>query len=313
MSVRFDQFMAAALYDEDKGYYTSRIRSVGRQGDFSTSASLSPLLAKGIANWVCQHSPFTPLIEVGPGSGQLAKDIRNYLPLHRRLFLKQYLVEISNPLRKLQREQNPKAKQVSSLKEALDDCGGSALIYSNELVDAFPARVFRKSGERFEELFLSSAENQILEDWQDIVELPDSTFFDQDWNEGQRFEVHQTYHHWLQEWVKDWKGPSMLTVDYGGLPQEVLERRLGGTLRAYFQQQRLEGPAVYTNAGFQDLTCDVNFEDLQKWGQELGLQTTSYQTQREFLNSCAPEKSEDHFLISKDGAGNAFKVLTQSP
>lgn len=40
MAVRFDHFMEAALYDPGHGYYTSRIRTVGTRGDFSTTATL---------------------------------------------------------------------------------------------------------------------------------------------------------------------------------------------------------------------------------------------------------------------------------
>ena len=40
-AVPFRRFMEAALYDPNFGYYARQIRSVGAQGDFSTSATLS--------------------------------------------------------------------------------------------------------------------------------------------------------------------------------------------------------------------------------------------------------------------------------
>ena len=40
--------MRMALYDQNDGYYTQNIRNVGRNGDFSTSATINNSLAKSI-------------------------------------------------------------------------------------------------------------------------------------------------------------------------------------------------------------------------------------------------------------------------
>ena len=92
----------------------------------------------------------------------------------------------------------------------------------------------------------------------------------------------------------------MLAIDYGGDAEEIYHRRPLGTLRAYFQHQRLLPPDAYQNAGHQDLTFDVHFPDLIRLGEQIGLTTKSLITQAEFLNS------SDH-----DGADGAFKVLHQ--
>jgi hypothetical protein len=41
-------------------------------------------------------------------------------------------------------------------------------------------------------------------------------------------------------------------------------------LRAYRDQNRLTGGSVYELPGRQDITADVNFDDLQHWARELG-------------------------------------------
>lgn len=66
----------------------------------------------------------------------------------------------------------------------------------------------------------------------------------------------------------------MLVVDYGGKTDEIYNRRPAGTLRAYRGQQRLTGDEVYELPGRQDITADVNFDDLAMWGQELGLKAS---------------------------------------
>lgn len=67
-AVPFSEFMAAALYDPANGYYTRRIKTVGRGGDFSTWATLGPLLGRAIVGWMREGELFKNLIEVGPGT-----------------------------------------------------------------------------------------------------------------------------------------------------------------------------------------------------------------------------------------------------
>ena len=52
----FSQFMARALFDPERGYYTRHIRTVGSRGDFSTSATLSPSLRGAAAAWLKSES-----------------------------------------------------------------------------------------------------------------------------------------------------------------------------------------------------------------------------------------------------------------
>ena len=44
--------MAAALHDPERGYYARRIRGVGKPGDFTTTAAISPAIGKAIAQLV---------------------------------------------------------------------------------------------------------------------------------------------------------------------------------------------------------------------------------------------------------------------
>jgi len=49
--ISFRDFMEAALYDADGGYYARR-PAIGHGGDFVTSPSLSPLFARAVARGV---------------------------------------------------------------------------------------------------------------------------------------------------------------------------------------------------------------------------------------------------------------------
>ena len=104
--------------------------------------------------------------------------------------------------------------------------------------------------------------------------------------------------------------------DYGGEPDEIYQRRPNGTLRGYFRQQRIEGNEIFHRAGFQDLTADVNFSDLQAWGDACDFKTVNYLTQREFVGNWYPRALTEPeqatvFTLDQSGAGTAFKVLHQ--
>ncbi|MEM9081916.1 MAG: SAM-dependent methyltransferase, partial [Verrucomicrobiota bacterium] len=203
--------MQTALYHPERGYYTSRIKTVGRGGDFATSATLSDSLARAIAHQF-QKSGLRNLIEVGPGDGSLAATIRRNLPLFKRLRLQQHLVELSPVLSAQQKKRNPKARHHSSIASALQICQGHAFIYSNELVDAFPVRIFRTSAAAApEELFLNQQSSTWHESWQPATNLPASTFFSTKLNPHQRFEVHETYHTWFSSWQDHWHTGQILT------------------------------------------------------------------------------------------------------
>ena len=57
----FEQFMAAALYDPEGGFFTSKsLRSV-KGGDFLTSPEVSPLFGETLAKFVNQELSTLPL------------------------------------------------------------------------------------------------------------------------------------------------------------------------------------------------------------------------------------------------------------
>jgi SAM-dependent MidA family methyltransferase len=291
--IRFDHFMAEALYGP-RGYYTSPRPILGARGDFTTTPKLTKLLARRIAEWIQEtwkhRGCALPVIELGPGDGTLAKDIRQNLAFFRRRWLDYHFVEISPHLAKRQQEKN-RGTWHATLKGALEKTSGQALIISNEFFDAFPVRIFNS---HLEELFLDSAKQ---ETWQASTKRPDSSLFK---SPPQRFEVAESVHTWFQSDLSHLKKGEILTIDYGGDAEEIYHRRPLGSLRAYAHHMRLLPPEAYQNPGKQDLTFDVSFPDLIRWGEALGLETVGLTTQANFL------KSNDH-----DGAGGAFKVLHQ--
>jgi SAM-dependent MidA family methyltransferase len=321
----FERFMELALYHPTHGYYTRRIQDVGRRGDFSTTVTLSPALGCAIAHWIRtelkfhQARPPFHLIEAGPGNGALARTVLESLPWLIRRQVRLHLVEISPPLRALQEKTLRKhARHIrwhTSIEDALKEIGGQdsrpALLYSNELFDAFPIRVFRCADAAIQELHLTHRDDHLEELWLPVANPPDSLVFSFPSPENQRLEVSNAAQHWLSTAAGHLDHGSILTIDYGGSCEEIYHRRPQGTVRAYFQHQCLTGPAVYQNIGYQDLTADVLFDDLEAWGTTCGLKTVRRLTQATFLAPFLEEGAEDSFISSPHGAGSAFKVLIQ--
>jgi SAM-dependent MidA family methyltransferase len=318
----FEAWMREALYG-DKGYYTHHIRAVGRRGDFSTSATLFPELGRAIARWAKQRSRELHLglqwhlIEIGPGDGSLAETVLKSLGWWARHIVQYHLVDVEGPLRRSQEEKlRPyHVRWHTRVEDALQAAGGSALLFSNELVDAFPcvcaqwnadSQVWNEVGLRF----TPTVQEIGLElDAKRLARFPSSALARTDWPQGQRVEIHWSYGDWLAAWRPLWQRGAMLTIDYGQTVEPLYYRRPRGSLRAYWQHQRWEGGEIYLRPGRQDITADVNFTDLIAWGESCGLSSLPLRTQGLFLGQYAPaEAGPDSW-----GAGEAFQVLEQTP
>ncbi len=331
--VSFETFMEAALGDPDFGYYTSAVKNVGPRGDFSTSATIHPVMARAIARWLEQNAPRVfghkswHIIEVGAGTGAMVQNVLRSLPLWRSWFTHVHLVEMSPSLRAKQRRRlrRFRCSWHDSIEQALEKCGGKALIYSNEFVDAFPCiQIVWKNG-AWKEVALELAGDVVREQLVDFgperLDPGQFSIFSTLTNpvEGQRCELHDSHRRWLSRWAGLLKCGAVLTVDYGESAGDLYERRPSGTIRAYFRHQVLQGLQVYQRFGRQDLTADVNFTDLINWGETEGFQTEFYTTQRDFIKAHVSTASETvdemlriRQLTDEAGAGGSFKVLCQS-
>lgn len=301
--------MAEALYHPEFGYYTANIPTVGRQGDFSTAATLSGAFGNAIAAWTQGHGN---VIELGAGDGSLAEAVlkqrAGWSWERRHSRLRQYhIVEISPVLRERQQARLGRWKGMvtwhKEIGETLAACEGAAAIFSNELVDAFPVRWLRWDGSRWEEIGLRfDPAKGLAEEFRpvEIPSLPQAEF-----PTGQRVEWAESYRRWLTSWAPSWKRGAMLTIDYGADTwPEIYHRRMGGTLRGYYRQQRVDGAEVYLRFGKQDLTADVCFDAVRDWGEALGWRTTH-------LGSLADWMRPHGAGLAMLEAAGAFRVLEQ--
>ncbi len=314
--ISMEEFMDIALYDEAQGYYSANIATIGYRGDFSTTATMSELLARRlVAHWrqACEEcSCNLPVIEVGGGNGDLAMAISRNLSLWQRLRMRYYMVDRSLALRNLQAMVGGTFVRVrSSIEKALKATGGRAFIFCNELPDAFPARQFVYQGGEWLELGLAVVDGRIIRQ-ANRCPLPESSAFTRWAVEGQVVEVHESYHKWYASWQQLWKCGIFVTIDYGEEVGSLYHRRPAGTLRGYKAHQLLTADELAPLAGRCDITADVNFTDLRTLaGRCLG-DATEYMSQRDYLLPFVEAgNAADAHLVAVPGAGDHFNVLIQ--
>ncbi len=324
-----EEFLASALHDPQFGYYRTRAPAPGRTGDFATAPTLHPVLGRAIAAWIRSGGSQAPrsVIELGGGDGSLLAGVLAALGWWGRCSRHFHVVDTAVRMREVQRKRlaaNRNVQWHETIESALDAAGGAALIYSNEFVDAFPCALLERTPEGWREVRVTRPACGIpIESLgpvvtnirgvqaSAIVDWPDAPL-------GQRVEVHAAYAEWLRGWVSAWKIGAMLTIDYGDTLPGLYRRRPRGTLRGYLHHTEVRGLDVYRNPGRQDLTADVNFTDLERWGQTLGLRPASRHTLRAFVHAMLPRETHDtdpllRQLLDPAGAGGAFQVLEQLP
>lgn len=312
-----EQFMEIALFDEQGGYYNSNINTIGFRGDFSTSATLSDLLARRlVAEWkrVCEVCGRTlPFLEIGGGNGDLAMGIARELGFFGRLRATYLMVDRSRTLRDFQKMVGGQFVRVyATIEEALKRCGGRAFIFCNELPDAFPARQFRYTEGQWMELGYTVTDGRIVRGLRPCPTLPRSHAFARWAKEGQIIEVHESYHQWYAAWQPLWTLGAMVTIDYGELNDTLYHRRPAGTLRGYKAHRLLTAEELPALAGHCDITADINFSDIITLAQSCVGDKLCYMSQRDFLKDYAkPDNAADQHLIAVPGAGDHFNVLTQ--
>src|SRR5262245_57697228 len=106
--ITFRDYMEAALYDEEHGYYRTSRQKIGPAGDYYTSSNVHRVLGAPLAGAVARlladvdagrNAPLT-LVELGAGTGRLARDILETLSEEEPLLFERldYVIVESSPV-----------------------------------------------------------------------------------------------------------------------------------------------------------------------------------------------------------------------
>jgi SAM-dependent MidA family methyltransferase len=345
-AISFRDWMEAALYDEQDGYYFRRdLKRWGRAGDYRTSPERSPLFAATFANYFAKlyeelGAPRSwAIFEAGAGAGDFAhgvlQTLQRYYP---HVFSATHYVidETSTDARERLRQcldefaDRVEFRRLADTSEAVNE----GIVFSNELLDAFPVhRVTVQDGKLFELCVgLNEADGFV---W--IKREPDTTQLadylarsDVELSEGQIAEVNLEVENWMRDAASVFKRGYLILVDYGAEASDLFNalHRPQGTLRAFHHHSFAED--VLSKPGEQDLTTTVDWTNVSRISKELGLQTVSFERQDQFLLRAglldqlermtrdAPSEADALILASSvrelilpGGMSESFQVLVQ--
>jgi SAM-dependent MidA family methyltransferase len=303
--ITFRDFMAVALYDTEHGYYNTERLKIGPTGDYYTSSnvhsSFGAVLALALADLLneqagTQSQTIATIVEMGAGTGQLARDVLATLRDERAEVFERLgyvIVETSPRMRELQKEKlNDFAERV--LWRDLAELGpqtGARVIFSNEFVDAFPVHRARFSQGRIEESYVSvkpdrtTGENRLALVWGEPSTAELARYVERirvNLSEGQVFEINLDAIDWLNRVAASIGSGYLVTIDYGDVAEHLYgPDRTTGTLRSFYRHRLID--SVLERIGEQDMTASVNFTSLIEYGRDFGLETVSYERQTAFL------------------------------
>jgi SAM-dependent MidA family methyltransferase len=307
--ISFYEWMKAALYDERDGYYCADRMRQGRRGDYRTAPETSPLFSATFGSYFAKlfaalGSPREfAIVEVGAGGGDFAHGVLTNLRAdHRRVFdATTYLIEEfggSARARCAERlaefsdrvtVRSPTAREGNLPKPALP--GGRAsdtltgIIFSNELIDAFPVhRVVRRAG-RLRQLYVGLLDQRFV--WvESDLEQPAADYCERiglDLREEQIAEINLDAEDFVARAASLLERGYMITVDYGAERSELLNslERAQGTVRA-FRSHQFAGDVLAT-PGEQDLTTTIDWTQIIEGGERSGLRTQRFERLDQFL------------------------------
>ncbi len=342
--ITFDKFMEAALYHPEYGYYASGKARIGKGGDYYTSPCVHPAFGEILSRFISRayevvNAPNFTVVEMGAGKGFLALDIldslkRNSLELYERLIYS--IIEISPNIQEeaktILKGHIHKIRWIKSLSDLESEsiCG---VFISNELIDSFPFHRARfKNGELIE-VFVALRGEKFVEILDNLSSSALREYFegyDLDFENEQEVEINLRAKEWLSDISRVLDKGLVLTIDYGYLAPELFSPlRMRGTFLCFYKHTANENP--YVNIGEQDITAHVDFSNLIRVGESVGLNTMKYTTQGQFLvdwgildiaeRYSGEEKSSDipsqknrmaiKNLFLPELMGDKFKVLIQ--
>jgi len=324
----FREFMEAALYHPEFGYYSRG----GQRADYITAPALSPVFSYAVGRLVNEFlsrcgDEVASIVDIGCGNGELIRE----LPGARRFGIDRTLARVAE-------------RDGVTFGTSLDVIprDGAHFIVSNELFDAFPFDRLVQRGSELHELYVGRAlspsgraESPPYVEWR---EYPASReyldYFATPLADGQFADVSLDWGVFYERIAGIVTRGIIVTFDYGFREKQLFDPRIReyGTAAAY-RGHRVSRDLL-ASPGEQDLTAHINFSDLERAGEQHGFATRFFGSQAKFLLSIGaaehplfaqPEnlnsleealalrerREEARRLVLPDGIGEDIRVLVQ--
>ncbi|MDR6998735.1 SAM-dependent methyltransferase [Neobacillus niacini] len=333
--ISYADFISAALYHPDFGYYMKEKVKIGRKGDFITTSNISDVYGRLVAKWFSKiYKQYElPLVfcEIGAGNGRFAHAFLMEWYESVKIPIEYLMVESSPFHRKLQKELIGSVYPVTQL-ETLEEINGfEGMIFSNEFFDALPVHVIEKENGNIFEVMVGIENNELFEKKVPLSNQIIVQFLSEhklELKEKQRFEVPLVMEKMIEDISKIITKGLVVSADYGYINEEWMQpARLSGSLRGYYQHQMLDN--ILQHPGEIDITTHIQFDQLIQKGEQVGLEFVTKLRQDEFLLKAGIlEELENHFdpnpfseqskrnrairsLIMPSGISSYFHIIIQ--
>lgn len=296
-SISFARFMELALYAPGLGYYSAGAHKLGAQGDFITAPELSPLFAQCIARQcqeVLMNLEAGSILELGAGSGVLARDLLLELEKLQSLPEHYYILETSADLRERQqtllKSSCPHLFSHIIWLDQLPTEAINGIILANEVLDALPIHCFRtEEGSIYERNV--TWENDTFT-WKltppstdELKERAGKIHQQHELADNYESEINIILPYWIKSIANTLKKGVFLIFDYGYGEREYYHPdRTHGTLMCYYQHHKHSDPFILP--GLQDITAHVDFTAVVDSALAAGFSFRGYTTQASFLMAC---------------------------
>ncbi len=343
--ITFRDFMDMALYYPSLGYYTSTGEKIGWSGDFYTSPDVHKTFAVTVMKQLYEMSSFAKgdlaptIVEVGAGKGKLCADILESSKERFSSFfrsLKYVIAEKSKEMIASQKtllHERGLIHKVSWVADPFSEYIDFALIFSNELMDAFPVHKVIFDGEEWREIYVTLKDDSFVEISSNLSTPRLGNFLaglKGPFENGYTTEVNLTAGEWIKSAGNSIGSGFIMTIDYGYPRADYYcDKRCEGTLLCYNKHKSNSDP--YKLIGKQDITAHIDFTTLAEAGDEVGLKVVGYCEQFHFLmglgvfdelkdgveqESFDLNSFQENLAIKKllmpESMGGVFKVLIQS-
>jgi SAM-dependent MidA family methyltransferase len=316
--IGFEHYMQRALYEPGLGYYSGGSVKFGAAGDFVTAPEISDVFGQALAREILpilERTSEPAILELGAGSGRLAKSILTALDDDVSLSPRYQILEPSADLQERQRSQLASFGNQVSWCDQLPADSFEGVILANEVLDAFPVTRFVKHADHARPLGVSHEHGALV--W---VEGPADTELNAEVDAlevllgyqlpaGFRSELSRRLPPWITTLAERLIRGAMLIVDYGLVRHEYYHRsRSDGTLVCHYRHRAHSDPFLYP--GLQDISAWVDFSACARTATAAGLDVAGFTTQGQFLL----EGGAAEFLQRSTGRANveqaqAFKTM----